>query len=171
MKKEKEYHGMWGTPEYKAWENLRNRCRNPNNPKYEYYGGRGVTWHPLFDSFSEFFKEVGLRPSSGHSIDRYPNNNGNYEPGNLRWATIEQQNLNLRVQKRKSSKFRGIYWVKDRNKWQAQIRFNGEKAKNLGRFENELDAVEVYLENYYGHYKKFPPEYIPAKLSFKKGLI
>ena len=73
------------------------RCCNPSNNAYHYYGGRGITvceqWR---DSFETFLADVGLRPSNQHSLDRYPNNDGNYEPGNVRWATRMEQAINKR---------------------------------------------------------------------------
>ncbi len=82
------------TPEYKAWAAMKSRCACPTDAAYHYYGGRGIEVYPEWRaSFQAFLAYVGLRPSSGHSIDRYPNPNGNYEPGNVRWATkIEQMN-------------------------------------------------------------------------------
>jgi hypothetical protein len=74
------------------------RCYNPLHHKYVEYGGRGITvcdrWR---NDFSAFLEDVGTRPSSAHSLDRYPNNDGNYEPGNVRWATRSEQQRNRRV--------------------------------------------------------------------------
>jgi hypothetical protein len=81
------------TPEYKAWQNARERCNNPNVDNYVNYGGRGIKF--LFTSFEEFFAEVGPRPSPAHSIDRI-NNDGHYAPGNVRWATAKEQANNKR---------------------------------------------------------------------------
>lgn len=83
------------TPEYRAWEGARNRCRNPNNRSYVRYGGRGITFSPAFDDFAVFLAEIGPRPSPGHSLDRIDNNLG-YEPGNVRWATRSEQFWNAR---------------------------------------------------------------------------
>jgi len=84
------------TPEFRAWINMRSRCFNPKNAQFADYGGRGVTvcarWQ---ESFADFLSDVGLRPSSAHSIDR-ADVNGNYEPGNVRWATRVEQNRNRR---------------------------------------------------------------------------
>lgn len=87
-------HGMNGTPEYIAWQKIIDRCGNPNNPFWNRYGGRGITmFQPWRHSFEEFFKHIGRKPSPKHSIDRI-NNDGNYEPGNVRWATPLQQSRN-----------------------------------------------------------------------------
>lgn len=81
------------TPEYRAWVGLKQRCLNTKNPRYENYGGRGIKVHPDWvNDFGRFLKDVGARPSNKHSLDRI-NNDGNYEPGNAKWATdIEQTN-------------------------------------------------------------------------------
>lgn len=84
------------TPEYRAWSALKRRCYDPNDAGYKNYGGRGIFVHPdWINSFDNFLKHIGPRPSSDHSIDRI-NNDGNYEPGNVRWATQKEQNNNKR---------------------------------------------------------------------------
>ena len=85
------------TPEYLVWKSMFTRCTNPNALNFKYYGARGVSvceaWR---ESYPNFLRDVGRRPSSEHSIDRYPDNDGNYEPGNVRWATAAEQNSNKR---------------------------------------------------------------------------
>lgn len=88
------------TPEYNVWISMRQRCNNPKTKAYKNYGGRGISVYPAWNSpnsFLIFFKwllsNIGRRPSPHHSIDRI-NNDGNYEPGNIRWATQSQQTQN-----------------------------------------------------------------------------
>lgn len=81
------------TPEHNAWGNMLARCRVQKNRMFKYYGGRGIKVCDRWHEFENFLADMGLRPSAKHSIDRI-NNDGNYEPGNCRWATREQQSFN-----------------------------------------------------------------------------
>lgn len=84
------------TPEYKSWQGMLSRCRNENNVDYRNYGGRGITvFVDWVTSYEKFLAYVGRRPGPRYSIDRI-NVNGNYEPGNVRWATQKQQAQNRR---------------------------------------------------------------------------
>lgn len=84
-------------PEYGIWAGMLDRCGNENNTSYSDYGGRGIAVCPEWQvSFAAFFAYVGPRPTPEHSIDRYPDTNGNYEPGNVRWATDAEQARNRR---------------------------------------------------------------------------
>jgi hypothetical protein len=79
---------------YGCWENMIQRCTNPRSTKYYNYGGRGIKVSPEFLTFDNFIKHIGPRPSAGYSIDRI-DNDGNYEPGNVRWATYVEQRANM----------------------------------------------------------------------------
>ena len=92
--KAKTTHGMYGTKENRAWLNMKDRCNNPNHDNYPHYGGRGITIFPEWNqSFQAFYDYIGDAPSARHTIDRI-DTNGNYEPGNVRWATWAEQQVN-----------------------------------------------------------------------------
>jgi len=93
-------HGFANThPLYAIWSAIRQRCNNPNHPRYKDYGGSGIQVDPRWEDFSVFLAEVGERPHSSLTLDRYPNPNGNYELGNIRWATTHEQNNNKRARR------------------------------------------------------------------------
>jgi hypothetical protein len=81
------------SPTYRTWASMMSRCHNANDTGYRYYGGRGIIVCQKWHNFSNFLLDMGEKPKD-HSIDRFPDNNGNYEPGNCRWATTKQQSEN-----------------------------------------------------------------------------
>lgn len=89
-------HGKYLSPEYRAWINMLSRCSNKKTKGWKNYGGRGISVCKRWSiSFENFLSDVGLRPTSKHTLDR-KRNSGNYTPSNCRWATYEQQNNNTR---------------------------------------------------------------------------
>lgn len=93
-------HGDYGSTEYHSYCSMKDRCGNANNKQYADYGGRGISvcdrWMDSKSGFINFINDMGRKPTPNHTLDRYPNNNGNYEPTNCRWATTQQQNNNKR---------------------------------------------------------------------------
>lgn len=94
-------HGKTGSAEYKRWSDMKNRCYNPSVRSYKDYGGRGIKvyegWKSDFAAYLKYVQtELGEAPSPSHTIDR-KNNDGNYEPGNLRWASKFEQTHNRRI--------------------------------------------------------------------------
>lgn len=96
-------HGLSKTPEYTTWAAMIQRCENSKNKWFDRYGGRGITVCEKWRVFENFFADMGARPEGG-TLDRI-NNNGNYEPSNCRWTTMEEQIRNREVTKR--LEFRG----------------------------------------------------------------
>lgn len=92
-------HGMRYTAIYHVWSAMKDRCGNPRNKRYEDWGGRGITvcdeWKNDFQAFYDYVSKLPHFGEAGYSLDRI-NNDGNYEPNNVRWATRIEQNSNKR---------------------------------------------------------------------------
>lgn len=89
-------HGMSKTLTYSSWKGMIERCTAPASRDYHRYGGAGIEVCGRWRDFKNFFNDMGERPSSGHSLDRFPDKDGNYEPGNCRWATAKEQAMNTK---------------------------------------------------------------------------
>lgn len=115
-------HKFGCTKEYRAWESMKTRCYNKRFKFYDYYGGRGIQvcdeWR---DDFQAFFDYIGEAPSPDHSIDRI-DNNGNYEPGNVRWA-LDYDQMNNRGAYNVPIKFRGR--TMNKNQWCKELGISG----------------------------------------------
>lgn len=132
--------------EYDAWIHAKQRCLNPRNAAFDNYGGRGIEiCQRWIDSFENFLEDMGRCPP-GLTLDRWPNNDGNYEPGNCRWATRLQQAQNRRARKDSTAiSFEGrtqtlAQWVREtgisaptisrrlKDNWPADILFKPPKT-------------------------------------------
>lgn len=101
-------HGLSRVPGYSSWNTMLYRCTSPKSPNFAYYGGRGITvcerWR---NSFKAFLDDMGQRPP-GTTLERI-DNNGNYEPGNCKWATRSEQQRNSRNARLSQAQ---IDWIK-----------------------------------------------------------
>lgn len=93
-------HQMTHTPTYTSWKSMIQRCYDHNYDAFYRYGGRGIVVCERWRTFENFLADMGERPK-GKTIDRYPDNDGNYEPRNVRWATPKEQTQNRRKKLRK----------------------------------------------------------------------
>lgn len=123
------------SPTYKVWLQMRQRCYNPNSPRYKNYGGQGIAICKRWQDFENFHFDMGDKPQ-GLSIEREDNSDG-YKPSNCKWATDQEQMHNKRA--------RGYCWNKQKGKWRAYIKINSKKI-HLGNYDNEKDARQAYLE-------------------------
>jgi len=111
---------------------MRQRCTDSGVPSYKDYGGRGIKICERWESFENFFADIGSAPSSKHSLDRFPDVNGNYEPGNTRWATQKEQQRNRRNNIRVTyngetrciSEWAEIYGMERGLLWRRIVRFH-----------------------------------------------
>ena len=87
--------GSTQSSEYRAWYNMKTRCYNPKATRFKHHGGRGITvCERWLNSFENFLEDMGKKPTIYHTLDRFPDNDGNYSPDNCRWATQSQQQGN-----------------------------------------------------------------------------
>lgn len=89
-------HGKSYSPEYAIWRSMIQRCTNPRNKRFRDYGARGIAVCIRWRCFENFYEDMGPRPSPSHQLDRFPRQDGDYQPCNVRWATPKQQQRNRR---------------------------------------------------------------------------
>lgn len=123
-------HGMQGTPTYTSWRKMKERCHNPASDQFEWYGARGITvcqrWR---ESFAAFLADMGERPA-GTTLDRWPDVDGNYEPGNCRWATKTQQARNTRT----------VVWVEHEGQRVRLRDFCEQHGQSFDRIYQRMEA-------------------------------
>jgi hypothetical protein len=95
------HHVDGPSPTYRSWQSMLTRCEYPDSISYVNYGGRGIKVCARWHKFENFLRDMGARPK-GKSLDRYPDNDGNYELSNCRWATRKQQAIGRRKRRVKS---------------------------------------------------------------------
>lgn len=131
---------------YSAFRSMHSRCVNPLHHAFNSYGGRGITVDPRWNDFWTFVadieRECGSKPTPQHTLDRI-DNDGNYEPGNVRWATKKDQSRNTRKFSTNTSGYIGVWYRSDRRSWVAQIYVDDNRII-LGHFKSAEEAARAY---------------------------
>jgi hypothetical protein len=134
-------HNMSYSRLYRIWKNMKQRVYNPKNTEFHNYGGRGIVicdeWHS-FIPFMEWALANGYNDEL--TIERVNNDIG-YNPYNCKWIPSDEQKKNIRGWG--NSKYKGVYFEKERNKFQTGLKVNGKKV-HLGRFDTEFEAALAY---------------------------
>lgn len=130
---------------YSTWQGMKSRCCNPRQIQYKDYGGRGITvCERWLNSFDNFRADMGERPE-GMTLDRI-DVNGNYEPGNCRWADRSTQSVNRRIDARNKSGYTGVKYLDKRDIWEVIITRRGKKSRYLFRTKEAAIAYRIKLE-------------------------
>ncbi len=139
----KTTHGDSKKRLYGIYLNIKQRCLNPNNGNYLYYGAKGITickeWQNSYFTFKKWALENGYLKEL--SIDRI-NNDGDYEPNNCRWATMKTQGRNRAITTRNKSGYIGVSWCSQTSKWKSQIVINF-KSKTLLRSYSKKECAKI----------------------------
>ena len=155
-------HGLRGHPLYTLWSKVRYRCNNVNSRDYPSYGGRGITLSKEFhdgNTFFEYIERLDNFGKDGYTLDRI-DVDGNYERGNLRWAskTVQSQNTRL-LRSTNTSGFRGV--TLHGTNWRAQITV-ARKHMVIGSYPTKEDAARAYdkyvIDNGTEHPLNFPED-------------
>ncbi len=154
------YNEQYKSRTYNSWDAMIQRCTNENNRTYPRYGGIGISVYddwllPGGLGWKNFYAYMGDCPD-GMTLDRYPNKFGNYEPGNVRWATNSEQGYNQKRRSTNTSGRTGVSWNKEKSKWVAAITYNN-KVINLGYSDSFEGAVSLREEaelKYFGETKE-----------------
>ncbi len=140
-------HGLSGNRIYFTWHSMKNRCYNEKNIFFHKYGKAGIKvcdeWNNSLVSFYNWAVNNGY--SDNLTIDRIDNYKG-YEPNNCRWVSRAIQSRNIKpIRVNNTSGYKGVSFIKERNRFAAQITVNG-KGKRIGRYKTAIEAAIAYDE-------------------------
>ena len=143
---EKSTHRLSKHPLYRKWNSIIHRCYDEKDNSYMNYGGRGIAispeWRKSPELFIDYVESLSGYGEQGYTLDRV-DNNGDYAPGNLRWADKQTQARNKRMSKRNKSGFRGVSWDRKTNKWRAQISIE-ERRTTIGYYTDKTEAAKAF---------------------------
>lgn len=150
-------HGYSRTREYRILQGIKYRCLNPEHEAFPEYGGKGITIHQEWvDDPSAFIRYMGKSPSPRHSVDRWPDRNGNYEPGNVRWATFTEQTNNRD----------NTFWVTYRGETKPSAEWAREKGMPVGVIRHRMIkcgwSAEMALDYPYQKGKRYMKKWGPV---------
>lgn len=165
-----------GRPEliraYCSWQAAKSRCLNKHASGYNLYGGRGIAICERWITFENFLADMGPRPE-GTSLDRFPNVDGNYEPGNCRWATAsdQQRNKKQRTHCRHGHEFtkENTKWVTGKTKAGATSKYRCcvicKRAKGMRRHWRHRDRL---LSEHRAYHQRTKPERLKVMRRYKE---
>lgn len=137
-------HGMSNTSAYSSWQKLRYRCDNPKDPRWDRYGGRGVTYPEVWNTFEGFWEDMSDGWFEGADIDRI-DFDMSYSKENCRWENRDVGNHNKSKPEDCTSIYKGVYYDKARDKWVARLNRNGIIYLQK-RFNTAIEAAFAYDE-------------------------
>ena len=136
-------HGLAQHRLYITWKGMKARCYNPNTKRYKDYGERGIEVCDRWLDINNFIEDMYPSWEEGLTLDRI-DVNGNYEPDNCRWATLNTQQRNTReIRSNNTSGYRGVSWSKKQQMWIAKIGIDNNRI-HLGSHNTALEAGKVY---------------------------
>lgn len=134
-------HGMYGSPEYVSWCAMMTRTTNEKQENYKNYGARGISVCDEWKEFESFFRDMGEKPSTSHSIERVDNDKG-YSKENCTWADRSTQNQNQRLRRDNKTGHKGVYYRASNRKYCARIQRDGVD-RHLGSFDTLSEAIKA----------------------------
>lgn len=138
-------HGLRYHPLYNFWKNMKNRCYNIKHKSCSHYSEKGIyVCDRWLNSVKYFVEDMYPTYKEGLELDRINNDEG-YSPENCRWVTPQQNLMNTSSRKGSSSRYKGVFKMKGKERWRVSITKDYEHF-HIGYFDNEIDAAKAYNE-------------------------